>query len=163
MQVKTQQEHSELSELMGDFGLENAKGKGIAADHAIEQQFAQSEHDLQQAKERVTAVSDAIRELQHLEDFIRSTKPPQEEAVMLTEEIVRQLVEKTNFLRLDFPVQSAPKPVRRPYACYDEQSSLDLVVRRPTSIVAQLYDALSLGSAFCTRVFVPAAVQASSN
>lgn len=117
LQVKTQEEHSELSELMGDFGLENAKGKGVAADHAIEQQFAQSEHDLQQANERVTAVSDAIRELQHLEDFIRSTKPPREEAVMLTEEIVRQLLEKTNFLRLDFPVQSAPKPVRRPCAC----------------------------------------------
>ena len=112
MQVKAQQEHSELSELMGDFGLENAKGKGIAADHAIEQQFAQSEHDLKQANERVTAVNDAIRELQHLEDFIRSTKPPKEEAVMLTEEIVRQLLEKLNFLRLDFPAQSAPKPVR---------------------------------------------------
>lgn len=111
MQVKAQQEHSELSELMGDFGLENAKGKGIAADHAIEQQFAQSEHDLKQANERVTAVNDAIRELQHLEDFIRSTKPPTEEAVMLTEEIVRQLLEKLNFLRLDFPAQSAPKPV----------------------------------------------------
>lgn len=111
MQVKTQQEHSELSELMGDFGLESAKGKGIAADHAIEQQFAQSEHDLKQAEDRVTAVNDAIRELQHLENFIRSTKPPTEEAVMLTEEIVRQLLEKLNFLRLDFPVKSAPKPV----------------------------------------------------
>lgn len=112
LQVKTQQEHSELSELMGDFGLESAKGKGIAADHAIEQQFAQSEHDLKQAEERVTAVNDAIRELQHLENFISSTKPPTEEAVMLTEEIVRQLLEKLNFLRLDFPVKSAPKPVR---------------------------------------------------
>ena len=47
LQVNVQQEHSELSELMGDFGLDNAKGKGIAADHAIEQQFAQSEHDHQ--------------------------------------------------------------------------------------------------------------------
>lgn len=113
MQVQAEQEHSELSELMGDFGLENAKGKGIAANHAIEQQFAQSEHDLKQANERVTAVNDAIIELQHLEDFIRSTTPPTEEAVMLTEEIVRQLLEKLNFLRLDFPAQSAPKPVRQ--------------------------------------------------
>lgn len=105
-----QQEHSELSELMGDFGLENAKGKGVAADHAIEQQFAQSEHDLNQANERVTAVNDAIGELQNLESFIRTTKPPRDEAVTLTEEIVRQLLEKLNFLRLDFiaPNQQAP-------------------------------------------------------
>lgn len=111
LQVKIQQEHSELSELMGDFGLDNAKGKGIAADHAIEQQFAQSEHDLKQASERATAVNDAIRELQHLEDFIRSTKPPTEEAVMLSEEIVRQLLEKLNFLRLEFAGQTAPMQV----------------------------------------------------
>ncbi|DBA80930.1 TPA: hypothetical protein ACH3X2_007151 [Trebouxia sp. C0005] len=102
--VNIQQQHSELSELMGDFGLDNAKGKGIAADHAIEQQFAQSEHDLQQANERVTAVNAAIGELQNLEDFIRTTKPPREEAVTLTEEIVRQLLERLNFLRLDFAV-----------------------------------------------------------
>ena len=108
LQVNVQQEHSELSELMGDFGLENAKGKGVAADHAIEQQFAQSEHDLKQANERVTAVNAAIGELQNLEDFIRTTKPPREEAVTLTEEIVRQLLEKLNFLRLDFAV---PKQV----------------------------------------------------
>ena len=108
LQVNVQQEHSELSELMGDFGLDNAKGKGIAADHAIEQQFAQSEHDLQQANERVTAVNAAIGELQGLEDFIRTTKPPREEAVTLTEEIVRQLLERLNFLRLDFAV---PKQV----------------------------------------------------
>ncbi len=93
---------------MGDFGLDNAKGKGIAADHAIEQQFAQSEHDLQQANERVTAVNAAIGELQGLEDFIRTTKPPREEAVTLTEEIVRQLLGRLNFLRLDFAV---PKQV----------------------------------------------------
>lgn len=104
LQVNVQQEHSELSELMGDFGLDNAKGKGIAADHAIEQQFAQSEHDLQQANERVTAVNAAIGELQGLENFIRTTKPPREEAVTLTEEIVRQLLERLNFLRLDFAV-----------------------------------------------------------
>ena len=145
-QVQTQQEHSELSELMGDFGLENAKGKGIAADHAIEQQFAQSEHDLKQANERVTAVNDAIRELQHLEDFIRSTKPPREEAAMLTEEIVRQLVEKVNFLRLDFPAQAAPKPVS-PFVCLPQtlpqvsklylvcKSSNDMLKRRVTSTV----------------------------
>ena len=108
LQVNIQQQHSELSELMGDFGLDNAKGKGIAADHAIEQQFAQSEHDLQQANERVTAVNAAIGELQNLEDFIRTTKPPREEAVTLTEEIVRQLLERLNFLRLDFAV---PKQV----------------------------------------------------
>ena len=108
LQVNVQQEHSELSELMGDFGLDNAKGKGIAADHAIEQQFAQSEHDLQQANERVTAVNAAIGELQGLEDFIRTTKPPREEAVTLTEEIVRQLLGRLNFLRLDFAV---PKQV----------------------------------------------------
>lgn len=108
LQVNVQQEHSELSELMGDFGLENAKGKGVAADHAIEQQFAQSEHDLKQANERVTAVNAAIGELQNLEDFLRTTKPPREEAVTLTEEIVRQLLEKLNFLRLDFAV---PKQV----------------------------------------------------
>ena len=113
MQVNVQQEHSELSELMGDFGLENAKGKGIAADHAIEQQFAQSEYDLKQANERVTAVNDAIRELQHLEDFIRSTKPSKEEAVMLTEEITRQLLEKMNFLRLDFAVPSTRQQVKQ--------------------------------------------------
>lgn len=108
LQVNVQQEHSELSELMGDFGLDNAKGKGVAADHAIEQQFAQSEHDLQQANERVTAVNAAIGELQNLEDFIRTTKPPREEAVTLTEEIVRQLLERLNFLRLNFDV---PKQV----------------------------------------------------
>lgn len=108
LQVNVQQEHSELSELMGDFGLENAKGKGVAADHAIEQQFAQSEHDLKQANERVTAVNAAIGELQNLEDFIRTTKPPRGEAVTLTEEIVQQLLEKLNFLRLDFAV---PKQV----------------------------------------------------
>ncbi|DBB05452.1 hypothetical protein WJX77_002293 [Trebouxia sp. C0004] len=102
--VNVQQEHSELSELMGDFGLDNAKGKGVAADHAIEQQYAHSEHDLQQANERVTAVNAAIGELQNLEDFIRTTKPPREEAATLTEEIVRQLLERLNFLRLDFAV-----------------------------------------------------------
>ena len=48
MQTNVQQEHSELSELMGDFDLDNAKGKGIAADHAIEQQFVQSEYNMKQ-------------------------------------------------------------------------------------------------------------------
>lgn len=102
MQVTAHREHAELSELMGEFGLENAKGKGIAADHAIEQQFVESEYNLQQANTRVTAINDAISELQNLEHFIRSTKPPRDEAVMLTEEIVRQLLERLNFLKLSF-------------------------------------------------------------
>ena len=112
MQVAAQQEHAELSELMGEFGLENAKGKGIAADHAIEQQFVESEYNLQQANTRVTAINDAISELQNLEHFIRSTKPPRDEAVMLTEEIVRQLLERLNFLKLSFtPAVQQPVPV----------------------------------------------------
>lgn len=96
---------------MGDFGLENAKGKGIAADHAIEQQFVESEYNLEQASTRVTAVTEAISELQNLEHFICSTKPPRHEAVMLTEEIVRQLLEHVNFLKLNFaPPEQQPPP-----------------------------------------------------
>lgn len=107
-----QREHAELSELMGDFGLENAKGKGIAADHATERQFVESEYSLQQADTRVTAVTEAISELQNLEHFIRSTKPPRDEAMTLTEEIVRQLLERLNFLKLSF-TPPAPQAVQQ--------------------------------------------------
>ena len=110
-QVAAQQEHAELSELMADFGLENAKGKGVAADDSIEQQFVQSEYNLEQASTRVMAVNDASSELQNLEHFIRSTTPPRAEAVTLTEEIVRQLLEKLNFLQLSF---AAPAKKQQP-------------------------------------------------
>ncbi|KAK9828889.1 hypothetical protein WJX72_002597 [[Myrmecia] bisecta] len=82
--------------------LEATLPRGVEVPHELARDVAHAEYEGEQAELRVVALQDAIEELQSMEDFIRSTKPRRAEAVALTEEIVRQLLERLNFMGFGF-------------------------------------------------------------
>ena len=79
-QADVMQQHCDLEQLMGELD----HGFDHRSDAVIARQFAQSQSDVVQADTRVAAVHDCIQELVELERFITQTKPPTEEAVVLT-------------------------------------------------------------------------------
>ena len=56
-----------------------------------------------QAGDRVAALAAAVDELAGLEHYIRTTKPGRKQATFLTEEIMRELLARLNFMGFDFP------------------------------------------------------------